>query len=399
MNVTVSLANAAGVASRDLHARPVDVEALARTLAGSTIVGIGESTRLAKEIFELRERVSRRLVEVFGFRVLAIQDSANAAACLNQYVHGGDGSAVDALETAWQPWKTTQMVAVLDWIREFNSAHPKDPVRIVGVKPVQAVPADYDDVLAAVRELAPAAAPELTEHFDVLKSAHIAGEHVQRTIGIYSARPFLEHARVAAALVAAVPELPAAQRDRMALILEYHERSVAGRASYGGEAAIWAETIIAEQRRAGARVLYWDGVAHVSAAVFTTELGPDRSPQLSVGSVLREHYGREYASVAIGFSHGRLGKIEIPPPAADLVDAALATVDLPVHMVDVRADVAFDHTLGAVKLRLISPFYDVSRDAADHIAVASLAAAYDVLVHVREVSSVGLLPRREPPRS
>ncbi|NUO57465.1 MAG: erythromycin esterase family protein, partial [Hamadaea sp.] len=43
---------------------------------------------------------------------------------------------------------------------------------------------------------------------------------------------------------------------------------------------------------------------------------------------------------------------------------------------------------GPVKARVISGVYAPSRDAAEHLAVASLPDAFDVLVHLRQVSPV-----------
>ncbi|WP_433237147.1 hypothetical protein ACQPYK_28320 [Streptosporangium sp. CA-135522] len=39
-------------------------------------------------------------------------------------------------------------------------------------------------------------------------------------------------------------------------------------------------------------------------------------------------------------------------------------------------------------MRVISGVYDPSRDAAEHMAVASLTDAFDVLIHIRQVSPV-----------
>ncbi|MFI9322674.1 hypothetical protein ACIGXI_23245 [Kitasatospora aureofaciens] len=62
------------------------LDELAATAAGTAVVGLGESTRFSRETFEIRDRLFRRLVRNHGFRTLALQDSADAAADLDRYV-------------------------------------------------------------------------------------------------------------------------------------------------------------------------------------------------------------------------------------------------------------------------------------------------------------------------
>lgn len=47
---------------------------------------------------------------------------------------------------------------------------------------------------------------------------------------------------------------------------------------------------------------------------------------------------------------------------------------------------------GPAKARVISGVYDPSRDADEYLAVASLADAFDVLIHIRRVTPVRWLP-------
>jgi len=371
------------------------MDELAATIAAeTTIAGIGESTRFAHQTFSVRDQIFRRLAQLHGFRALALQDNATVAAKLDAYVTGGDGTAASALDSAWRPWRTTETVAALDWIREFNQNHPDDPIRIFGVKPTQAEPADYDAVLDHVRRSAPHRLAEVAAHLEPIRTAHDIDEHVQSARGLHPGRPFADHARDALDIVQSLsgtsPDTSVVERMRR--IVDYHERSVAGRGSYAGDAEVWADTIWEYQQRTGARVVYWDGISHTAAAPATLGLAPERGPQPTVGGVLRRHYGARYVSVAIGFHHGDLGAITVPAPAPDLIDAELSEVDLPAHWVDLRSGDTGRRSDRPAKARVISGVYDVSRDAAEHMAVDSLAGAFDVLIHIREVTPVRWLP-------
>ncbi|MFD7729146.1 erythromycin esterase family protein [Kitasatospora phosalacinea] len=366
----------------------------ARLAAEAEVVGVGESTRFSRETFEVRDQLFRRLVREHGFRALAVQDDAVAAAALDAYANGGGGSAASALAGAWKPWRTAETAAVLEWVRAFNLEHPDDPVRIFGVRPAQAGPADYDAVLAYVRAAAPELLARVAAHLEPVRSAHETAEHVQRARGVHPGRPFAEHARDALALVA---PLPGADRvggaaERMRLIVEFHERSVAGRGNYAGEAEVWAETIADFRRRTGLRVVYWDGIGHTSAAGAVLGLAPERGAQATTGSVLRERYGARYVSAAIGFHHGDLGVVTVPAPAADLVDARLGEGAPAARWLDLRAEDVRRRWDGPAKVRVVSGVYTPERDAAEHLAVASLAAAFDVVVHLHRATAVRWLP-------
>jgi erythromycin esterase len=370
------------------------LDELAETIAAdATIVGIGESTRFAHQTFNVRDQIFRRLAQRHGFRALALQDNTAVAAKLDTYVTGGEATAESALDGAWRPWRTAETVAALQWIRAFNQDHPDDPLRILGVKPTLAEPSDYDDVLDHVRLSAPHRLDELAAHLEPIRTAHDLDEHVQRARGTHPGRPFADHARDALAIVRSLPgtDPDHAVVKRMRRIVDYHERSVAGRRSYAGDAEVWAGAISEYQLRTAARVVYWDGISHTSAAPATLGLAPERGPQPSVGSVLRRRHGARYVSVAIGFHHGDVGTV-IPKPARDLIDAELGEVDLPAHWVDLRPDDTRRRWDRPAKARVISGVYDVSHDAAEHMAVASVADAFDVLIHIREVTPVRWLP-------
>ncbi|NUW38831.1 erythromycin esterase family protein [Nonomuraea rhodomycinica] len=365
--------------------------------AGATIAGLGESTRFAHDTFDLRDQIFRRLAHRHGFRALALQDGAAVAATLDTFVTGGDGaaaSAASALDGAWRPWRTAGMVTALEWIRGFNRDHLDDPIRIFGVKPAQARPEDYDAVLGHVRRAAPHLLAELAAHLEPIRTAHEIDEHVQRARGLHPGRPFAEHARDALAIVERLPRHADLDADldavlaRTRLIVDFHERSVAGRGDYAGDARVWAGTIIEHQRRTGHRVAYWDGIAHTSAAPATLGLAPQRGPQPTVGSVLRDHHGAGYVSVAIGFHHGDLGVAAVPEPAPDWLDARLAAPGRAARWLDLRRGDLRRRWEGPAKVRVISGVYDPSRDLAEHLAVASLPEAFDVLVHLRQVSPV-----------
>ncbi|WP_433660420.1 erythromycin esterase family protein [Nocardia sp. CA-128927] len=386
-------ANARPVVDTDPGYAGPDLDPLIDRLGSATVVGLGESTRFSRQIYGVQERLFRALVERHGFRGLAIQDSARSGERWDQYVRTGVGDPESVLAGSWRPWRTTETVAALEWIRAFNLAHPDDQVRVFGVQPPSAEPADYDVVLDYVRRVAPDRLAAIEAHLTPIRSAHRMDEHVQRHQGIHPGRLFAEDARDAVALFETLPPTTeyADVHRHLRLILDFHENSVAGQGGFGRDERPSGQRVIDWQRDTGTKIVYWDGIAHTT----NVRLGMGTAQFRGVGAYLHDVFGTGYASVALGFHHGNLGMTTAPEPRPDLVDAILGSVDLPAYYVDLRdeaPEAVREWRRGPAKARVISGIYDPAKDADANITVASLADAFDVLVHIRETSPVHWLP-------
>ncbi|MFI7001377.1 erythromycin esterase family protein [Nocardia sp. NPDC050175] len=386
-------ANARPIVDTDPGYAGSDLDPLIDRLGSATVVGLGESTRFSRQIYGVQERVFRALVERHGFRGLAIQDSARSGERWDRYVRTGAGAPESVLAGSWRPWRTTETVAALEWIRAFNQAHPDDQVRVFGVQPPSAEPADYDVVLDYVRRVAPDRLAAIEAHLAPIRTAHQVDEHVQRHQGIHPGRPFAEHARDAVALFENLPTTTeyADVHRHLQLILDFHENSVAGQGGFARDERPAGRRVIDWQRDTGTKIVYWDGIAHTT----NLRLGMGTAEFRGLGAYLHDEFGTGYASVALGFHHGDLGMTTAPDPQPELVDAILGSVDLPAYYVDLR-DTVPDSVRAwlesPVKARVISGIYDPAKDAEANISVASLADAFDVLVHIRETSPVHWLP-------
>ncbi|PXX65369.1 erythromycin esterase [Nocardia tenerifensis] len=380
-------ANARPVIDTDPGYTGPDLDALIDRLGSATVVGLGESTRFSRQIYGVQERVFRALVERHGFRELAIQDSARSGERWDRYVRAGEGDPASVLAGSWRPWRTAETVAALEWIRAFNEAHPDDQVGVFGVQPPSAEPADYDIVLDHVRRVAPDRLAAMDAHLAPIRTAHQVDEHVQRHQGIHPGRPFAEHARDASALLETLPGTTEDVERHMRLILDFHKNSVAGQGGFARDERPAAQRVIDRQRATGSKIVYWDGIAHTT----NLRLGMGTAEFRGVGAYLHDEFGPGYVSVALGFHHGDLGVAKAPAPLPDLVDAILGSVDLPAYYLDLSEpapDAVREWLAGPAKARVISGVYDPAKDAEANITVASLAGAFDVLVHIRETSPV-----------
>lgn len=393
------------VTSTDATAPMADVEELIDAIGEALVVGLGESTRAAHETFAFRDRIWRALVQVKGFRTLAIQDSAALVEKLDAWVRTGDGDLTEILSRAWWPWRTVEMAQAMTWIRDFNIARPDDQIRLLAVQPTIVEPSDYDTVRAFVTRAAPEVAGQVVHHLDAIRSAHDLDEHVQQHRGIHPGTPFVERARAAHRLIQRLPHSPGrtAALESAERIVEFHARSVVG----GGfdpqrEEQVAAERILKWQSTTGHRVVYWDGIFHTASTAPPTGRSRDDAPT-SAGGHLRRNLGQNYASVAIGFHHGEVRGAPVPAPPADYIDAILAEGTPTTYYVDLRRaapDPVSRWLAHPRKVRVINGTYDPAADAAAHITAASLSGWFDALVHIRAVTpTTDLATRTEQPRS
>lgn len=374
-----------------------DLEPLASMIGDAAVVGLGESTRASRELFALRLRIFRLLVEQLGFRALAMQDNQVLCARLDEYVRTGAGDPRRLLAEAWAPWRTEETVEALEWMRSFNVRHRGDPIRVFGVDPATAQLSHYDTVADYVGRVAPDRLGELESHYGPIRTAHEVGEHVQRFQGTHPGRPFVEHARDAFTLVASLPEGDgrdeALQYART--ITDFHDSSIAANIDLNVHARFAADAITRWHRDTGSKIAYWDGIAFVAAGgPFDIKI---TSSQLlfGPGGRLRRHFGQRYVSVLLGFHHGRIHNgIEVPVSPADYLEATLGDADLTAYYLDLRAPAPPEVTewlAGAHKTRVVPGVYDPAEDAEHHVVADPLSEWFDVLVHIREITPTRLL--------
>ncbi|MGW7572960.1 erythromycin esterase family protein [Streptomyces sp. NPDC054765] len=123
--------------SLDVDAPDDDLRALMPLLSDVRVLGMGEATHGTAEFFRLKHRLLRFLVARMGFTTLAMEASSSASQAVNDYVlHGsGDAASVVAGLGFWT-WRTHEMLAVVNWMREHNrTAPPGRTVQFIGIDP------------------------------------------------------------------------------------------------------------------------------------------------------------------------------------------------------------------------------------------------------------------------
>jgi erythromycin esterase len=125
----------------EAHAKPLkttnptaplnDLKQLKNMVGSASIVGLGEATHGAHEVFTMKHRIVNYLVSEKGFINLVLEEGWDRALELDRYVLTGKGNPSQHLSPAF---KTKEMLYLLSWIQQYN-ANPKhkSKVRVIGM--------------------------------------------------------------------------------------------------------------------------------------------------------------------------------------------------------------------------------------------------------------------------
>lgn len=284
-----------GIVPADAALAPFDA------LAGEArIVGLGEATHGSRELNDLRLSLVKRLVERHGYRLVAIEGSASHWRELEPYVSGV--APVAATDTGGIWIGRRAMAELLAWVRQWNLAHPRDRVLIVGVDP-------QDNRAARLRLdgfLERAYGPEFAASWAPAAAELAAADEQTIVFG---------NSDVSAPVRQLVHEIYARLSGDVALLAERFGEAEAQEAlatarelmqfaDFNSGVALarsrdWymAVNVLTALRQAATppKAIYWAHNSHVSAAA--TNWGP-------TGALLRQALGCAYRAVATTFGRG-----------------------------------------------------------------------------------------------
>ena len=75
-----------------------ELEAMRPFFENKEIVALGESTHGTKEFWTYRHRMIRYMVEKLGFRIICLESNFSSTQMLNNYIKGGDGTSIQAVQ-------------------------------------------------------------------------------------------------------------------------------------------------------------------------------------------------------------------------------------------------------------------------------------------------------------
>jgi erythromycin esterase len=104
-----------------------DFEPLADLFAAARVVGLGESTHGASELFKMKHRLIEFLIKRCQFNVVAFEASYSGSTAIDDFVRYDRGDLDTALTgQGYTAWDTEEVTALLRWLHDHNSDLSED---------------------------------------------------------------------------------------------------------------------------------------------------------------------------------------------------------------------------------------------------------------------------------
>lgn len=109
-----------------------DLDPLRTIVGNARFVALGESTHTSAGYYQAKSRLIRYMVEEMGFRVVAFESPWLEGLSATRYVASCTGTPEAALGGLFRVWHDASVRELLQWLCEYNRAHPSDPVTFFG---------------------------------------------------------------------------------------------------------------------------------------------------------------------------------------------------------------------------------------------------------------------------
>ena len=290
-----------------------DLRSLKRLWREAQVIGLGESTHGAHELYRVKHRLIEFLVRELGFTAVVFEDSFSNAQPINEYVLHGRGNPDSVLTgQGWVPLDIEEMRALIDWMRAYNRTVPDArKVRFLGMD------AYWNDigqaqVLAYLRRVAPGRVPTADSMFRVM-----AREEARRPVqdkaalaamqpGLQQLAAYLDLRRDSLGTRGAEPALDSARQHVQVMLRAIIPGS---RAVAMDESFAW----IVAHEQPGTKFVLWAFDGYLARS-------PDDTTERIVGRRARELFGDRYYAVATTFNQGAYTTRVLPQnePAREL---------------------------------------------------------------------------------
>ena len=411
-------------ASASIHeaAHPVvgaarDYQPLYDLIGDARVVLLGEATHGTHEFYRERARITARLIEDYGFTVVAVEADWPDASRVNRWIRGvsDDATAAEALGgfarfPRWM-WRNRDVLGFVTWLREHNDALPAS-ARQAGFYGLDlySLYGSIEAVLRYLDEADPDAARRARfrygcfDHYGENSRAYgyAAAINLSASCEHAAVEQLLELQRRAGALSSGEGGIPddehfvAEQNARLVKNAEAYYRTM-----FRGRVSSWnlrdrhmAETLDAllahhDRRRAPTKAVVWAHNSHIGDAR-ATSMG--RSGEWNVGQLVRERYGRD--AVLVGFSTWRgtvaaaaawdepVRRMRVLPALPGSIESMFHAARVPDFLLRIRDDDEVRSALEETWLeRAIGVVYRPETERLSHYLEARLPEQFDAMIH------------------
>lgn len=276
-----------------------DLSYLKPYLKDVQVVGMGETSHGAKEIFQMKHRMLEFLVKELGFNVFAIEASHIGCRAVNDYVLHGKGNSRDALsEQGFWVWDTEEVIDMIEWMRTYNkTVEDNKKIQFIGID-TQLVGLDsgYQTVSTFFNKTVPSKEKEVN---DLLLSLEDRKDILLKKDKIFNLLSYLILNKAKLVHLSSLEEFNACESDltTIAQSILVYDRELQKNTDYNIRDENMAQkTLEILNKNPNTKIMLWAHNMHVSKNLTDSANGYPRP----LGSALRQYLGNKY--YAIGFS-------------------------------------------------------------------------------------------------
>jgi erythromycin esterase-like protein len=387
------------------------------------VVLLGEASHGTSEFYRARAAITRRLIEGYGFDIVAVEADWPDALAVDHYVRHraaplGAGPVFRRFPT-WM-WRNTEVDAFVGWLRERNRRVPIDRRAGFYGLDIYSLSDSIDAVLAYLDRTDAEAARVARERYGCLTPW-------QQDPAVYG------RAVLSRGYKACEPDVVATLSDLLSKRLEYaatgeehffdalqNAQLVAAaeryyRIMYYGGAESWnlrdrhmfdTLTRLLQHRGPASKAVVWAHNSHIGDARFT-DMGRVRD-ELNLGQLCRERFGEQAAMIGFGTDTGTVAAasdwggpmqvMTVQPSLPDSVERLFhdSALKRGVLMLDHNAEL--QQRLSEQRLeRFIGVIYRPDTELQSHYAGVDLARQFDAYVWFDTTRAVEALPATPRP--
>lgn len=103
-----------------------DLEILKKLVGDTKVLALGESTHGSSEIFKMKDRIIRYLIQNKNFNIFSIEARMPESYRVNNYTIQGEGSVKNYLGAMdFWTWQTQEILNMIEWMKKYNQSSDK----------------------------------------------------------------------------------------------------------------------------------------------------------------------------------------------------------------------------------------------------------------------------------